>query len=243
MIIKTSEKNLLMRIANGFRASRGLRKNLDGEALVALAHEAVESKPEQEKIIDVTKNGTIEIIPDEGYTLSKVTAITKVNGGENKFNQYLTQTITEVTVEDFEGTTEVREGLFDGCLTLVSVVMSDSITKIDTDGFNNCPSLEYIKLSENLETIGMYAFWFCDKLTNLVIPKSVKNIYGWALRNGEATNKVTFTFLGTTPPSIATSTFDSSKLNKIIVPKGCGDTYKTATNWANFADYIEEAAE
>jgi hypothetical protein len=46
MVIQTSEKNLLMRIANGFRASRGLRKNLDGEALVELAHETVEGKPE-----------------------------------------------------------------------------------------------------------------------------------------------------------------------------------------------------
>ena len=44
----------------------------------------------------------------------------------------------------------------------------------------------------------------------------------------------------TTPPEISSNTFTSSKLNKIIVPVGCGEAYKSATNWSNFADYIEE---
>jgi hypothetical protein len=33
-----------------------------------------ESTPTQEKTIDITENGTVEVIPDEGYALSKVTA-------------------------------------------------------------------------------------------------------------------------------------------------------------------------
>lgn len=45
----------------------------------------------------------------------------------------------------------------------------------------------------------------------------------------------------TTPPTIDSNIFYTNKLNKIIVPVGCGDTYKNATNWSKFADYIEEA--
>ena len=44
------------------------------------------------------------------------------------------------------------------------------------------------------------------------------------------------------PPTISSSTFKTDTLAKIIVPAGCGDTYKAATNWAAFADYIEEAS-
>ena len=43
-----------------------------------------ESKPEQEKTVDITENGTTEILPDEGKALSKVTVNVDVtsSGGE-----------------------------------------------------------------------------------------------------------------------------------------------------------------
>lgn len=49
--------------------------------------------------------------------------------------------------------------------------------------------------------------------------------------------------LSTTPPTIQSDTFYANYLNKIIVPKGTGDAYKSATNWSAYADYIEEATE
>lgn len=41
-------------------------------------------KEEQEKTVTVTENGTEEILPDEGKTLSKVTVVTDVVGGDVK---------------------------------------------------------------------------------------------------------------------------------------------------------------
>jgi hypothetical protein len=38
------------------------------------------STPTQEKTVDITKNGSVEITPDEGYALSKVTANVNVSG-------------------------------------------------------------------------------------------------------------------------------------------------------------------
>lgn len=64
-----------------------------------------------------------------------------------------------------------------------------------------------------------------------------------ALRIGGGANEVIITMLPTTPPTIASNTFTAEYLNKIIVPKGTSETYKAATNWSAFADYIEEAAE
>lgn len=40
-----------------------------------------EGKPEQEKTVEITENGTVEIVPDEGYALSKVTVNVEVEGG------------------------------------------------------------------------------------------------------------------------------------------------------------------
>ena len=90
-------------------------------------------------------------------------------------------------------------------------------------------------------TIKYQVFTSCSKLTSLTIPASCISIGGNSLRCGSSKNKVTFTFLGTTPPTIATTTLTASYIDKIIVPKGCGETYKTATNWTTFADYIVEA--
>lgn len=91
--------------------------------------------------------------------------------------------------------------------------------------------------------IGHGAFYDCSGLTNITIPNSVTSIGGYALQIGSETNKATITFLGETPPTIESDTFNASYLNKIIVPAGCGETYKAATNWSTFADYIEEATE
>lgn len=89
--------------------------------------------------------------------------------------------------------------------------------------------------------IGEYAFFYSKNLTNIVIPDGVTSIGYNALAIGSTTNKATITFKRTTPPTISSTTFNEKKLAKIIVPAGCGDAYKAATNWAAFADYIEEA--
>jgi hypothetical protein len=98
-------------------------------------------------------------------------------------------------------------------------------------------------MTTGVTKIGDYVFRQCLNLTSIIIPDSVTQIGGYALRIGSTTNKGTITFLGTTPPSIRSDTFVFSQLEKIIVPKGCGEAYKAATNWAKYADYIEEAAE
>ena len=285
-----SEKNLLMQIANGFRASRGIRKNLDGEALVELANQIVESKPEQEKTVEIIENGTMEIAADEGKALSKVTAVVSVlTSTANKLSQIIEGTVTELTAEDLAGVTKIGKYAFSYGSSLKSITIPDSITNIDERAFHECHNLTSVTIGNGVFNIGDYAFcrcssltsvtigdsvWKiksgafqdCSSLTSIIIPNSVisintsaferctnltnvtigdgvTSIGSWGLEVGSSTNKATIIFLGIEPPSIQNLTFKTAYLNKIIVPKGCGEVYKAATNWANFADFIEEAAE
>lgn len=129
------------------------------------------------------------------------------------------------------------------CNKLTSITIPNSVTTISNEAFQSCTKLTNLIIGNSVTSIGSYAFSGCNSLTSVTIPNSVTTISSKSLQIGLSSNKATITFLRTTPPSIASDTFANSTLNKIIVPKGCGEAYKTATNWAKFADFIEEAAE
>lgn len=90
----------------------------------------------------------------------------------------------------------------------------------------NSPKLENVVISKDIVSIGGSAFARCGKLTTVKI-------------------------LATNPPVLGDDTvFDtadgltemSSSLTAIIVPKGCGNAYKTAEYWSEYADLIVEAS-
>lgn len=188
-------------------------------------------------------------------------------GGEtvNKLAAVIDGTITEITADDLAGATKVRDNAF-YYSTLQSIAIPDSVTSIGVSAFNNCTRLRSIIIPNSVTSIGSTAFYTCNSLTNITIPNGVtsiaNNVFNYcssltsitipsavtsigsnALKIGFSSNKATITMLRTTPPTIQSSTFDASKLQKIIVPAGTSATYKAATNWSNFADYIEEAVQ
>ena len=73
-----------------------------------------------------------------------------------------------VTVVDFKG----------GFSNLTSVVVPNSITKINTSAFANCENLSSVILPNGLEEIADKAFDGCSSLTSIKIPKTVTSI-GW----------------------------------------------------------------
>lgn len=157
------------------------------------------------------------------------------------WKQVAERTIVTVRAEDLEGLTYLGAQLFGYCYELLTVEVPESITALGSSAFNSSSKLASVKLPNSLAHIESYCFNNAKALAALTIPAGATQIDGYALRAGSTTNKTTYTFLGTTPPRIQSTTFDATKLEKIIVPAGCGATYKAATNWSAFADYIEEA--
>lgn len=137
--------------------------------------------------------------------------------------------------------TIIQSQTFQNCNALSRVTISPNTTGIGSSAFQNCTSLTEFEIPSRVNSLNPYVFYSCSKLTNLTIPANVTIINSNALQIGSSTNKATITFLHTTPPSIQSNTFNASYLEKIVVPLGYGDTYKNATNWSNFADYIVES--
>ena len=185
-------------------------------------------------------------------------------GGSNKLAKLVDGTITEVTAEDLAGATQIRSYGFRGCHSLTSVTIPDGVTTLGDYAFRDCSGLTSVTIGNSVTSIGSSAFFGCSGLTNVTIGNSVTSIGESAFHNcsgltsvtipdrvtsignfafliGSSTNKAVITMKPTTPPQIASYSFNKSYLEKIIVPKGRGSTYKSATNWSALADYIQEA--
>lgn len=66
--------------------------------------------------------------------------------------------ITEVTGEDLNGATKIRERAFYKCSKLVSVEIPDGVTSIETYAFHTCTRLSSVVMPNNVITVGSNAF-------------------------------------------------------------------------------------
>lgn len=135
------------------------------------------------------------------------------------------------------------------------------------DKITNCVA-EIVDLG-NIEVVPVKAFMSCSKIEgNVTIPEGVTMIGASAFAGTKITSitlPTTMTFIGslafstndylatvymlaTTPPNLEQdssggySIFDADAKFSIIVPKGCGATYKAATGWSKYANKIVEAS-
>lgn len=92
-----------------------------------------------------------------------------------------------------------------------------------------------------VEIIHDCAFHFCNNLMEVTIPTSVTSIGANAFLLGNGSPARTVKVMSATPVTLSTYAFNYPGTNNIVVPKGCGDAYKTAEGWSTYADYIVEA--
>ena len=190
-------------------------------------------------ITEITANDLAGATSIREYAFASCDSLVSVNipDGVTSIGSYAfynCANLESITLPD--SVTSVGEYAFSQCTQLTNITIPDGITTINKYTFYSCMALPSITLPDSVTSIGSYAFYQCRQLKSITIPANVISIANNALQYA-----VTITMLPTTPPTIQSSTFSAARLNQIIVPAGTGDTYKAATNWANFADYIVEA--
>jgi hypothetical protein len=119
------------------------------------------------------------------------------------------------------------------------IVIPSTITDTGTNTFNASNRITSISVAGSaLTTIGNNAFQSILSVTSLEFPSSVTSIGTNAFAGN--TPMLEYTFNSTTPPTLANiNAFTGiNAACKIYVPDGDVATYKAATNWVTYANYI-----
>lgn len=143
---------------------------------------AVPIKEEQTKTLDVSENGTIEIVPDEGKTLSKVTANVAVNPTDigkpyidsskiTYFQFFFSQNpllLNDIDKIDTSNGT-IFNYMFSQCTTITTIpLLNTSKGTSFSYMFRGCSRLTEIPLIDTSNGIGFdYMFTSCTKLTKI----------------------------------------------------------------------------
>lgn len=194
--------------------------------------------PTQEKTIDITENGIVEVTPDEGYALSKVTATVNVvssGGDDSEFvafvertatdfqnpsietvSQYICYNYTTLKSVDFPSLTTIGGYGFYNC-TGLTALNAPSLKTIGTYVFYNCTALGSIDFSK-VTSIGSYAFRQCRKLTEVCFPQAT-SVGSYALSRCSA---LTIADLGLVTSLQANVFAEDSKLHTLILRKSDG---------------------
>ena len=164
------EKSFAQEICDAVKQVEGTTEPISFNDVPVRISAIQKAKPEQIKTIEITENGTYPITPDAGHTLIGV-EVTANNPYQDKWDQIINRTITQITAEDLADVTKITNYVFAGCLNLKTCAMPAHLTSIGTRAFYGCSNLGAgglsLSIPAGVTSIGEHAFGYCGSLTTI----------------------------------------------------------------------------
>lgn len=137
------------------------------------------------------------------------------------------------------GITTLGWTMFNGCCSLESFKMPNTVTTLTKNTFQDCKALNSVKISTSLNDANSGTFRNCLSLSKVKIPSTLTTIPAETFYYCNSVLEYDFTDFNSVPTLSATSAFQNINLGcKIKVKSSLADTWKAATNWATYANYI-----
>ena len=111
------------------------------------------------------------IVPIYTYTLDDANRATITGYSGNATALYIPGEI------DGHEVVAIGDSAFENRTDLRTVMIPDSVTRINIGAFSGCINLANITLSKKIEKIGENAFYNCDSLQSVEIPKCLNDVY------------------------------------------------------------------
>ena len=107
--------------------------------------------------------------------------------GESAFKKC--SSLTSIVIPN--SITKINSSTFESCSNLESVTLPNALTTIESSAFYDCGKLASITLPNTLTKIGSTAFGKCSSLTTITIPDSVTNIGNQAFNQCSSITSIT----------------------------------------------------
>lgn len=171
------------------------------------------------------------------------------NDGEFSSNKALEEVVVSADVSSliagiFKNCTALKalvlryhtpSSIAEGCTALKTLVTPANYIYENT--FKGCANLERVVLRQSVSMIEREAFAGTN-IQSVIIPYSVRTIYSRAFADNPKLIEVDRTHYLRIPGLRDATVFENCPYVKIVVPDDMVETYKTATNWSNYADKI-----
>lgn len=188
----------------------------------------------QETLTHVSFNGCskLETIGEYAFTNDKAIASIDFTGCSalktigNRAFLNLNASLEILDLSDCTALEKIGDNSFRGTKKVSSLILPENVKVIGENAFYQCNALETITIPASVDSIAPYAFYQ---------PKALKTV----ICKGTATQAAERAFTSVLPSKPAEENY-SDQGYKLIVPKGCADTYRAGIEWAKFPT-IEEA--
>ena len=167
------------------------------------------------------------------YSLVSVTIPDGVTSISNNIFQYC-YSLASITIPD--GVKSIGAHTFSYCYSISSIAIPSVVVFIGVYTFNYCYSLASITIPDGVKSIGTYTFNYCYSLASITIPDGVKTIDGYAFNYCYGMRYYDFSACTDIPTLSNINAFTNIPSDcNMLIPSALYDTWKSATNWANYA--------